>query len=215
MTEQRTLTRAAFARELGVNKSTVTRLAQAGRLVLDGRGRVVVAASIQRIQATAGGRTDVAARHAEERGRAILGATAPATPAATAAEESPELDSEGEGAAAPAGGEPLDPESGQPMRTVYKARALAAENARTRVELDLQAGRRYARETVEREAHHIGQTLRASLERMSDVLAPQLATLDPSQRRAVLDSEAAAQRRILKRELARSQRRIRKEADHG
>lgn len=48
------LTRTAFARELGVSKSYITKLAQAGRLVLTADGLVDGAASKQRIQATAG-----------------------------------------------------------------------------------------------------------------------------------------------------------------
>lgn len=48
------LTKTAFARELGVSKSYVSALSNAGRLVLTPDGLVDVAASKQRIQATAG-----------------------------------------------------------------------------------------------------------------------------------------------------------------
>jgi hypothetical protein len=45
-------TQAEFAARLGVNPATVTRLKQAGRLVLGEGGRVVVEASLARMQAT-------------------------------------------------------------------------------------------------------------------------------------------------------------------
>lgn len=61
------LTRAQFARLLGVNRSTVTRWADAGRLVLLPDGSVDAEASLGRIRATSGGRDDVAARHAAQR----------------------------------------------------------------------------------------------------------------------------------------------------
>ncbi len=61
------LTQAEFARLQGWNKSTVTRLKQAGRLVMDGYGHVDVAASLDRIRETGGMRFDVAERHAAQR----------------------------------------------------------------------------------------------------------------------------------------------------
>src|SRR5574337_1226193 len=66
--------RAAFARRLGVARSTITRAAQNGRLVLIGE-EIDVEASLARWHATAGARSDVAARHAAQRGALALGAT--------------------------------------------------------------------------------------------------------------------------------------------
>lgn len=57
---------ADFARRRGVNKSTVTRWAKAGRLVLDGNA-VQVEKSLDLLAATAGYRADVARRHQLER----------------------------------------------------------------------------------------------------------------------------------------------------
>src|SRR5574337_927461 len=65
--------RAAFARRLGVARSTVTRAAQDGRLVLVGE-EIDVEASLARWHATAGARSDVAARHAAQRGAPLPGA---------------------------------------------------------------------------------------------------------------------------------------------
>jgi phage terminase Nu1 subunit (DNA packaging protein) len=64
-----TATQSQFAGLLGCNKSHITRLKQAGRLVLDGQGLVLVEASKLRIAETEGGRDDVAARHAAEKGQ--------------------------------------------------------------------------------------------------------------------------------------------------
>ena len=76
---ERTLERqAAFAARMGWNKSTVTRLKQHGRLVMDG-SRVDVEASIKRIEETGGMRDDVAERHAAA--RAGKGGKAPEAPA--------------------------------------------------------------------------------------------------------------------------------------
>jgi phage terminase Nu1 subunit (DNA packaging protein) len=66
-----TATQSQFAGQLGCNKSHVTRLKQAGRLVLDDKGLVLVEASKARIAETEGGRDDVAARHAAEKGQEI------------------------------------------------------------------------------------------------------------------------------------------------
>lgn len=65
----KTLNQTAFARELGVAKSYVTQLKQAGRLVMTKDGKKVkVTASLSRIKETADqNRDDVAARHAEAR----------------------------------------------------------------------------------------------------------------------------------------------------
>ena len=64
-----TMNQAAFARHLGVRKSYITALKQAGRLVMTDDGKLVdVEASESRIKATAEpGHARVAARHAKKR----------------------------------------------------------------------------------------------------------------------------------------------------
>ena len=67
-----TATQVQFAAIIGCDKSHVTRLKQAGRLVMVGEGRdarVDVEASKRRIAETEGGREDVAARHATAKGQ--------------------------------------------------------------------------------------------------------------------------------------------------
>lgn len=73
------LTQKEFAEHLGVNKSTVTRLKQAGRLVLAADGRVDVPASLARIEATRGERHDVSQRWEEARRGAQAAQPAPAS----------------------------------------------------------------------------------------------------------------------------------------
>ena len=59
------ISQAEFARQIGVDRAHVTRLKQAGRLVMADDGKVDAAASCARIAATADpNRDDVAARHA-------------------------------------------------------------------------------------------------------------------------------------------------------
>jgi len=67
-----TLTQAQFARHLGVDRAHITRLKQAGRLVLTPSGHVDVAASEARIAATADpAKAPVAERHAAVRAAAV------------------------------------------------------------------------------------------------------------------------------------------------
>lgn len=65
----RSVTQAEFARILQHDKSYITQLKKANRLVKDEKGLILVDASIERIKQTAGGRDDVAARHAAARGQ--------------------------------------------------------------------------------------------------------------------------------------------------
>ena len=59
-------TQSVFARRLDINRSTVTRWKDAGRIVMQGK-KVDVEASIDLIDQTRGGRDDVVARHQLER----------------------------------------------------------------------------------------------------------------------------------------------------
>jgi len=67
----KTETRAQFAARLGVHRSTITRAVEAGRLVLHENGHILVAPSLKRWHETKAGRTDMEARHAQNRGAAI------------------------------------------------------------------------------------------------------------------------------------------------
>lgn len=192
----KTETKAEFARRIGVHKSNITRAAQAGRIVLDKRGRVLIDASLKRWHETKGGRTDVEDRHADQRGATV-----------------PHLHTvEGAGAA---DREAPHADNGE-ARTRYKAIALQYENAQIKLEMALRRGQRFPLDSVKREAQGIGNTLRASVERLIDQTAPRLAVArSPAERRRLLDSETKKLRRIVKEAFPQAFRRMRREAQGG
>ncbi len=194
-----TETLAAFARRLGVNRSTVTRHAQAGRIVLAGK-RVDVEASLARLAQTTGTRPDVSARHAAQRGAEV---SAPSLPKKTApapaksAEEPADMADDGE--------------TGSKAR--YKAMALHSENSYIKLDMALRRGLRYSLPAVKREAAALGGTLRSALERLKDQTAPRLSVLaDGAPRADLVLAELRAIRRLIRGEFARAPRRIR---NHG
>lgn len=195
-------TKAAFARRLNWNRSTVTRAAQAGRLVLVGE-RVDVEASLARLKATEGGRTDVAARHAAEReqGRphvamqAQTPATAPQAPRAPAQEPAEATDTDGT------------------SRARYKALVLHFENQQIKLGMAMARGLRFARKDAAREATALGAIVRSSVERVIDQTAPRLAVMtDTARRRDLLATELRSVRRALRAEFPRALRRLRSAA---
>lgn len=191
---------ADFARRLGVARSTVTRAAQAGRLVLVGRpggGKAVrVLESLQRLEATRGLRDDVAERHAAQRGQPLpaasgVGVVGVAEVSATAA-TGPNRGDAGAGQ----GAGPAEAANAG-LRAVHQRRALSASNSLLQVTLELQRGDRFPRDAVLAEAQGLGTSLRAGVERLIDQTAPRLAAAA-----AGGGAEAqAAQRRILREEL--------------
>jgi len=68
-TQETSCNQVQFAKLLGCDKSHVTRLKQNGRLVITAAGLVDIEASKARIAETEGGRDDVAARHAADKGQ--------------------------------------------------------------------------------------------------------------------------------------------------
>lgn len=204
---------AAFARRLGVNRSTVSRAIADGRLIAVA-GWLDVAVNLQRWQDTkTGARPDVAARHAAQRALAMPN---PAPEAENAAQresaavlrailqddtpedgETDDRDSQADDAAAP--------------HTLqhYAALKLAAQNDLVRLGMALRAHRRYPLDNIRKEAYSLGGTLRSALERLVDQTAPRLAMADPADRAAILAEEAAKLRRLLRREPLRALRRLR------
>lgn len=193
-----TETRAAFARRIGVNKSTITGAAQRGRIVLNVHGLVEVEASLKRWHETKGGRSDVEERHAQNRGGAI--------PEAGVGEELPAgsiMDATGWQPGATHGAE-------SEGRARHKAAALDYENKSIRLEMDLRDGRRYPIEAVKREGAGIGATLRAAFERLTDQTAPRLAVMPgAAERSRLLRQELARVRQMIKTDLPRALRRLR------
>lgn len=192
---------AAFARRLGVNRSTVTRAAQSGRLVLDADGRVCVVASLARWHATRGGRDDVAARHAAARGFGVAADVAGVATPATTGETGPRSGDQGEGE-----GETPAPGS----RAFWEAEKVRWQNAELLLAMDLESGVRIPRASMEREARGLGATLRATAERLIDQTAPRLAAAgSDADRRRLLVAELSAARRMLQREFGAAARRLR------
>lgn len=217
-------TPAAFARRLGVHKSTISRAIAAGRLHLDG-GFLDVDASLRLWQATKPGlRPDVLARHAAKRGQAIpeaypssvtprsaparLGDNAEAAEYAVAdvgdADDLSEILADAAAEPAPAAAD------GAPRLADYTQALLASQNALARLSIQLRTHKRYPADAIQDEAQALGATLRGALERLVDQTAPRLAVQsDPGARRALLEEQVKALGRTLRREMPRALRRLR------
>lgn len=192
-------TRAEFARRCGVNRATVTRWADAGKLVLLDDGRVDAEASLHRLAETRGGRGDVAARHAAQRGAAIP------TPQG-GRKNAPAADT----VPAPAG---FEADGG---RAKWQRIGLHFGNQQIKLDIALRRGLRYALDDAKREALGLGATVRAAVERLIDQTAPRLAVMDdPLARRLLLGREIARIRRMVRGELPRALRRMRQAAKVG
>ena len=201
-------TKSAFARRIGVHKSQITRAAQAGRLVLNAGGMVEVEASVERWHATKGGRDDVAARHAAQRGAGAANRGTVGVQAKPSAE--PAQNGLNNATSAQPGAQPSGemPEPGGRAR--YKAVSMHFENQSIKLEMALRRGLRYPLEAVRREALALGATVRAALERIIDQTAPRLAILGTGlERRRLIDTELRRVRWVVKSELPRALRRMR------
>lgn len=154
-------TQADFARLQGWNRSTVTRLKQAGRLVLDDRGHVEVEASLRRIEETGGMRFDVAARHAKNRGQAGV------TPQPEAEIATP--------AASDATAAATERQPGCENRASAQARKESAAADLMEIELAQKRGNLIPREDVDAALKHFAAAARARLDVLADQLAPVVA----------------------------------------
>lgn len=146
------ISRAAFARLRGVNRSSVTRWEQAGRLVLTSDGAVDAAASTQRLMETSGHRDDVAARHAASRASGIP------TPQPDD-KNAPEARFRGSGE----------------TRAEAQARKESAAADLLEIELATRRGDLIAREDVDAAMRAIGTTVRSLLDVLPDQVAPLVA----------------------------------------
>lgn len=158
-------TQAEFAARQGWHRSTVTRLKQAGRLVMQG-ARVDAAASLARIEETGGMRFDVAERHAAQRAQQEAQKT-PAAPSAGLGQ------GEGQGAGSNAPQAP-DPAVGE-RRSDAQARKEAALADKAEMEVQQMRGALIPKDDVDVALRAIGASVRARLDVMADQLAPLLA----------------------------------------
>ena len=177
MSDETGITQAEFARRLGVSRAHITRLKQAGRLVMDGK-RVLPAASTQRMRETADpNRDDLVRRHAAY--RAARGGVEPGsgdangsgTKGADSATRFPDAALDRAGA------------------TYTQARAVKERYAALQAKADYERSIASLVDIVDvrNAAKSIGTSIRVTLENLPDELAPELAvTANMEQTHAVL-----------------------------
>lgn len=146
-----------FARRLGHDKAYITRLKQAGRLVME-HDLVNVEASLARIQATQGDRPQVAEFHAEQ--RELKSMTAPSH------------GSLGMAGNQSAPGHDLSLDKARRVRAISEARIKTAQADQEEMARDKMAGNLIAREDVDFVLRDFGATLSSLLENLADRLAP-------------------------------------------
>ncbi len=170
--ETATASFAGFARLLGVKPQAVTALRHAGRLVLTDDGkRVRVLESQQRLRDTADpSKAGVVARHAAERAAKAASASAASSPTDGAGDDASGPDEPGNSAY----------QTSRAKREHYQA--LSAQR-----DYEVSIGKLMAADEVSAAVASATATLRTSLERLPDVLGPQLAAItDEAQARATL-----------------------------
>lgn len=181
MNEPQAVTQAEFARHIGVQRSYVTALKKAGRLVLNPIGNVLVEESKRRIAETGDpNRDDVAARHAAARGQEV----------AVDRRESEET-----------GG---DPESaGSPNYQDARARKETAAADIAEMERDKLRGLLVEKVEVEAAVADIVTAFRQGLENMPHRTAPELVGKDLDAIRATLKLEIHGSLAEMEREFAK------------
>ena len=153
------VTQAKFARLMAVDRSYVTRLKQHGRLVMTEHGLVQVEASRQKILDTSGGRDDVAARWARQRGEAMSGAMPP---------------SDRRTAAATDGNKPATSGAGE-NRTDAQTRKESAAADLLEMEREQKRGNLIPKEDVDATLKAFAASVRAALDVFPDQTAPLVA----------------------------------------
>ncbi|CAH1387978.1 hypothetical protein [Candidatus Nitrotoga sp. M5] len=146
-----------FAKRLGHDKGYITRLKQAGRLVMEG-DRVNVEASLARIQATQGDRPQVADYHAEQREHKSASPSWGGVAGMSGGNVSPGAD--------------LSLEKARRVRAISEARIKTAQADQEEMARDKMAGNLIAKEDVDFVLRDFGTTLSSHLENLADRLAP-------------------------------------------
>jgi len=175
----------------------VTKLKHAGRLVLADDGRVDVAASVRRIEATRGARHDVEARWEEERGKPSAGdaagnADATGVSARDAGDDEASLSADQIG-----------------LRTRLAQMRQAEADARAKERRDaVESGALVSRQDVERDMTEARGVMLNALESVPDRLAPLLTGIDDqSVVRAMVRDELERLQHTVASELGRIARR--------
>lgn len=211
----------AFARRLGVNRSTISRAIQSGRLLVDDRGLLDVQINMHRWAETiASKRPDVAARHQDARSPEDQASYAAAQVIAQAQRTAthahlPELsprEQDGLLDATETEDQAADLHLSIEPGTLnwWMAQKIRAQNDLVLLEMGMRAHRRYDLADITHEARAIGAVLRLAFDRMVDQIAPTLALQKaPERRHALIQSEVATVRRVIRLEFPRSLRRLR------
>jgi hypothetical protein len=162
-----------FAAQQGWEPSYVTKLKQAERLVLNSRGRVLVKESLERIDLTAGTRSDVKQRNQEKRTAAGKAATVESKSKRTGEKsgaantpEVPEPDSQKEMI-----------KQAQVAKALAESRRVQALADKEEMERDKLAGDLITRESVDAAFKFIGATIRALMDAFPDQVAPIIAPI--------------------------------------
>jgi len=187
---------ADFARFLGVHKSSVTRAVQAGRIVREADGSIDFEKGRAAWHATSGGRADVSARHAAQRGSAIP-------------TDHPEQKNQPAPHVGPAPADIGGVDTAGDSKRSAKTALMHYENSQLKLDMALRRGMRFELSAVKREGAALGSILRAGIDRVIDQTAPRLAAAGSDlDRRRILDGEIRRLRWVIKRELPRALRRI-------
>ena len=97
-------------------------------------------------------------------------------------------------------------------RVDYKSQTLHFENEQLKLEISLRRHQRFELPDVRREAQNIGNTLRASIERLIDQTAPRLSVMkSEGDRNALLAAELFKLKSVVKSEFPRALRRMQKQ----
>ena len=161
--------KAAFARRLGVSRSTVTRAAQSDRLVINVDGLVLINESLAKWESTKGARSDVEQRHAQNRGHAIQ-----TQQGKTQAQQDDDID--------------LDATEQQvgAERAQYKAAALDFGNKKLKLEEALNRGIRIGKQQHHKDIALKAKQIKSAIEILIDNLSPQLIGITDKTKRATL-----------------------------
>ena len=158
-----TETKAQFAKRLGVNKSTVTRYHQAGRLVLAPNGKVKIEDSLRLIASTKGHRGDVSEKHGQSHGAVAQNATeGVADDDMSATVEMVGFD-----------------------RATLKAQTLTYGNKILELEAAKVAGAVLDKDEFLKQVGQAGRSFRVGIERLIDNLAPVLVNVHGTEVRAL------------------------------
>lgn len=206
-----------------VAPSTITRMAQDGKLILE-NGKIHVEASLARMDELGVGklRRDVAERHATEsahkngQDRAHAAQSAQGIPQAIPSEENATAREFSATGSATEDASDLGAIQATGGKAKYKAAALHFENQQIKLGMAIARAIRLVRQDVRDEAAGLGDSLRAACERLVDQTAPRLAIqARPQDRGLLIRREVQKIKRLIDLEATQGLRRLKRNARKG